>query len=73
MIIGKIDKNEKRKKFNIEITCSNCKTKVPGGMQTSEKFYGTESFFKEIEDFRKNYLCGICRDKRRVSRSLDKC
>lgn len=73
MIIGKINKNERRKKFNIEITCSNCKAKVPGGMQTSEKFYGTELFFKEIEDFRKNYLCGICRDKKRVSRSQDKC
>ena len=53
MIIGKIGKDEKKKKFNLEITCSNCKTRVPGGMQTSEQYYGTESFFKEIENFRK--------------------
>ena len=72
MIIGKIGKDEKKKKFNLEITCSNCKTRVPGGMQTSERYYGTESFFKEIENFRRNYLCGVCRDKKRIAKSLNK-
>lgn len=67
MIIGKIKKNEKRVKFNLDIKCSNCKTQVPGGVQASEKYYGTDSFYKEIKDFKKNYLCGRCRDKKRVN------
>ena len=66
MIIGKIDKGEKRKKFKLNIICSNCKTKVPGGMQASEKYYGTDSFKEEIKVFKKSYLCGKCRDIKRV-------
>jgi len=68
MIIGKIDKNEKTKKIDLELYCTNCGKKVPGRLKTSEKFYGTESFKKEIETFEKNYLCGICRDKKRVQK-----
>ncbi len=67
MIIGKIKKDEKRVKFNLDIKCSNCKTQVPGGVQTSERYYGTDSFYKEIEYFKENYLCGRCRDKKRVN------
>ena len=70
MIIGKIKNDEKRIKFNLDIRCSKCKTKVPGGIQTSEKYYGTDPFYKEIEDFKKNYLCGKCRDKKRVEKRL---
>lgn len=65
VIIGKILKNEKKVKFNVEIYCSNCKKKVPGGLQTGEKYYQTEEFKKELENFKRNYLCGICRDKKR--------
>ncbi|MDH3192005.1 MAG: hypothetical protein OEM18_04910 [Nitrosopumilus sp.] len=72
MIIGKIKNNEKRIKFNLEIKCSNCKTEVPGGMQTSEQYYGSESFLKEIEKFKKNYLCGKCRDKKRIKQKNKK-
>jgi len=68
VIIGKINKNEKRVKFLLDIHCTNCGKKVPGGLQASEKFYGTESFKKELENFKKNYLCGICRDKKRVNK-----
>ncbi len=68
MIIGKINKNEKRVKFVLEIHCTNCGKKVPGGLQASERFYGTESFKKELELFKKNYLCGICRDKKRLDK-----
>ncbi len=72
MIIGKIKKDEKRVKFNLDIKCSNCKTQVPGGIQTSQKYYGTDSFYKEIEHFKKNYLCGRCRDKKRVNSKKEK-
>jgi len=68
MIIGKMKKNEKKVKINLDIYCTNCGKKVPGGIKTSEKYYGTESFLKEVEDFKKNYLCGICRDKKRVNK-----
>ncbi len=66
MIIGKINKNEKRVKFVLDIHCTNCGKKVPGGLQASEKFYGTKPFKKKLELFKKNYLCGICRDKKRT-------
>ena len=65
MIIGKIEKGEKTIRFNLDIFCSSCGKKVPGGMKTSEKFYNSKGFEKEIDDFKKKYLCGICRDKKR--------
>ncbi len=68
MIIGRIKKNEKKVKLDLDIYCTNCGKKVPGGVKTSEKYYGTKLFLKEVEDFKKNYLCGICRDKKRVNK-----
>ena len=66
MIIGKITKNEKMIRFNEEIICNNCCKQVPGGLKTGESYYKTESFKTELEDFKKSYLCGICRDKKRI-------
>jgi len=66
MIIGKIKKNEKKVELDLDIYCTNCGKKVPGGIKTSEKYYDTESFLKEVRDFKKNYLCGRCRDKKRL-------
>ncbi len=68
MRIGKILENEKRVRFNAEIHCTNCNKRVPGGLQTGERYYETESFKKELELFKKTYLCGICRDKKRTSK-----
>lgn len=68
MIIGQIDKDEKAVRFNIDLRCTDCKKMVPGGIKASEKFYGTETFKIELELFKKNYLCGICRDKKRVKK-----
>ena len=68
MIIGKISENERKIKFNVEIRCTNCGKKVPGGLKTGEKYYETKSFKKELDLFKKTYLCGICRDKKRVSK-----
>ena len=67
MIIGDIKKNEKTIRFNLDICCSNCGKKVPGGMKASEKFYNSKEFKSEIKKFKKNYLCGVCRDKKRIS------
>ena len=69
MIIGKILKDEKTVRLNLDLKCTNCKKKVPGGIKTSENYSKTDEFKKEIEGFKKNYLCGICRDKKRVKRS----
>ena len=66
MILGKIGKNEKSIRFDAEIHCTNCGKKVPGGLKTGEKFYQTKEFKIELEDFKKNYLCGLCRDKKRI-------
>ncbi len=70
MIIGKIKKNEKKVKLNLDIYCTSCGKKVPGGIKTSEKYYDIKLFLKEVEDFKKNYLCGICRDKKRVNKRI---
>ncbi len=66
MIIGKIKKDEKTVRLNLEIFCSNCGKKVPGGIKTSEKYSKTKNFREELREFKKNYLCGVCRDKKRV-------
>ena len=69
MIIGEIQKGEKTVRLNTEINCSNCGKSVPGGIKTSEKYSRTDEFKKELEEFKRNYLCGICRDKKRVNKS----
>ena len=66
MIIGKISKNERKIKFDVEIHCSNCEKKVPGGLKTGEKYFQTKAFKIELAEFKRNYLCGICRDKNRI-------
>lgn len=65
MIIGRVLENEKRVKFETDIFCTNCGKKVPGGLQTGESYYQTQEFQVELENFKKNYQCGICRDKKR--------
>jgi len=69
MIIGKISENEKILKFDIEIHCTSCGKKVPGGFKTGENHYQTKAFRIELEDFKRNYLCGICRDRKRVNKN----
>ncbi|KEQ57240.1 hypothetical protein SCCGRSA3_01624 [Marine Group I thaumarchaeote SCGC RSA3] len=65
MIIGRVLENEKKVKFDVDITCTNCGKKVPGGLQTGESYYKTQEFERELADFKEKYLCGICRDKNR--------
>ena len=66
MKFGKIEENEKVIKFNLELKCTNCNKKVPGGMKSSENYFETIEFNKELEEFKKTYLCGVCRDKKRI-------
>jgi hypothetical protein len=69
VIIGEIQKGEKTIRLTLDINCTNCGKSVPGGIKTSEKYSKTVDFKTEIEEFKKNYLCGICRDKKRVNKS----
>lgn len=72
MILGKIDKDEPTIRFNLDLDCTKCGKKVPGGMKSSEKYYGTYSFLLEVDNFKKNYLCGSCRDKKRIDDKFSK-
>jgi len=36
-------------------------------MQTSENYFGSDLFKIEIDSFKKNYLCGICRDQKKLA------
>ena len=66
MKFGKIEENEKVIKFNLGLKCINCNKKVPGGMKSGENYFKTIEFNKELEKFKKMYLCGVCRDKKRI-------
>lgn len=68
MIIGKISENEERVKFNVPIHCTDCNKQVPGRIITGIKYSQTKAFRVELENFKKNYLCGICRDRKRVNK-----
>ena len=70
MIIGKIQDNENSIILNIDnIHCTNCNKKVPGRIKASEKYSKTKEFEITLKNFKENYLCGICRDKKRVNKS----
>ena len=68
MNFGRFSKDEKRIRIKVDIHCSSCQKKVPGGLQTGEQYYESEEFEKELEDFKKNYLCGKCRDRQRINK-----
>lgn len=69
MIIGKISDGDKTVKLNLDISCTICDKKVPGGIKTAEKYYNTKDFLEELDNFKKNYLCGQCRDKKRIEKN----
>ena len=69
MILGKISENERKIRLDLDIHCTNCGKQVPGGLKVGEKFHKTDEFKIKLEEFMQNYLCGICRDKRRVEKS----
>ena len=69
MIIGKIQEGEKTIRLTVDIHCTNCKKNVSGGIKTSKKYSNTDDFKIKLKEFKKNYLCGVCRDKKRVNKS----
>ena len=68
MILGKISKNDEKVKFNVPINCTDCNKKVPGRIIAEKKYSQTKAFKVELENFKRDYLCGICRDRKRVNK-----
>jgi hypothetical protein len=68
MRIGKFANNEPTIRFVLNLVCTDCGKKVPGGMLSSKKYFGTYSFLLEIDELKKKYLCGKCRDKKRLNK-----
>lgn len=66
MKIGNFPDSERKIRLEIEIHCTNCGKQVPGGIQTGEKYSQSVEFQNDLEELKENYLCGICRDKKRV-------
>lgn len=66
MRIGKFSNQEDAIRFTLNLNCTKCEKSVPGGMLTSKKYFGSYSFFLELDDLKKNYLCGRCRDKKSI-------
>ena len=64
MIFKKI---EKIIKFNVKIKCIDWNKQIQGEMKSSENYFNTNEFNKEWKKFQKIYLCGVCRDKKRIS------
>ena len=69
MIIGKISKNEKKIRYYVEICCTDCSKRVPGRVVTGQKYSQTKEFKVELENYKEDYLCGICRDRKRVNKN----
>ena len=69
MIIGKISEKERKISIDVDIHCTNCGKQVPGGLKVGEKYHKTNEFKIELENFLQSYLCGSCRDKKRVEKN----
>jgi len=66
MRIGKFSNQEDTVRFNLNLNCTKCGKSVPGGMLTSKNYFASYSFFLDLDELKKNYLCGRCRDKKRI-------
>ena len=70
MRIGNFNINESTIRFRLNLTCTACQKNVSGNMLTSKKYFGSYSFLLEIDELKKNYLCGKCRDKKRIMKKI---
>ena len=72
MILGGIADGEHRVRITERILCSNCSKEVPGGITIPERILGTPEFYNLLKEFKISYLCGTCRDSRRVAKRSTK-
>ncbi len=68
MKIGNPPESERMVRLKIKIHCTECGKRVPGGVQTGEEYGRSLEFQKDVKRLKENYLCGICRDKKRVQK-----
>lgn len=66
MILGRIEEGQKRIRLEREMRCTRCSKRVPGGIVVADEFDKTAEFRRMLEDLRESYLCGMCRDAKRV-------
>ena len=72
MIFGRISRDEPVLRLNLTIFCCNCKKTVPGGVTVSKLYHDSDEFDTDLRKFMDAYLCGRCRDKKRVSQGRNK-
>lgn len=65
VILGRIEEGDRRIRLDEDIRCNECRKRVPGGIQTSARFYDSGAFDVALQEFKDKYLCGICRDAQR--------
>ncbi|MCE2497952.1 MAG: hypothetical protein J4F28_02985 [Nitrosopumilaceae archaeon] len=66
MRLGRIEEGQRRIRLECEIQCISCSKRVPGGIVVADGFDKTDEFHRMLEDLRETYLCGICRDAKRI-------
>lgn len=68
MKIGDFPKTDRKIRLEIQIHCTDCGKKVPGGITTGKKYSESSQFQEDIKKLKKDYQCGRCRDKNRVQK-----
>lgn len=72
MILGRIGEGQKRIRLEREMRCTRCSKRVPGGIVVADGFEKTGEFCRMLEDLRETYLCGRCRDAKRVGEAAER-
>lgn len=70
MRIGKFTGDESTIRFHLELACVRCGKKVPGGIVTSENYFGSYAFLLEIDELKKNIFAEIVEIKKEFSIGL---
>ena len=68
MILGTITDSEARVTTREVIACTACSKGISGGITVSSAIHGTAEHKRLLEDLRRTYMCGRCRDAARVRR-----
>ena len=72
MRIGDFPDTEERTRIEIEIFCRQCSKRVPGGIVTGKRYAESDKFLRDVEELKRRYLCGVCRDKKRREERREK-
>lgn len=67
MLLGDVGRDETRVLVDMKLHCTQCSKEVRGNVYTSQRLHGTAEFDRQSKEFQKVYLCGRCRDRKRVA------